>query len=81
MREVREELGRAVVIVGSIGSAVQYFFASDDKCWYGMDAVFFWAALQEPPIGAGEYEITWLRLDQGPTSFFHACHTWAALRA
>lgn len=81
MREVREELGRAVVILGSIGSAVQHFFASDDKCWYSMDAVFFGAALQESPIGAGENEITWLRLDQAEASFFHACHTWAALRA
>lgn len=45
-----------------------------------MDAVFFEAALREPPIGAGESKITWLRLDQAQTSFFHACHTWAALR-
>lgn len=80
-REVREELGRAVAILGSIGSAVQHFFASDDKCWYSMDAVFFRAELPEPPIGVGEHEIAWLRLDQAQTSFFHACHTWAALRA
>jgi hypothetical protein len=80
MREVREELGRGVVVLGSIGSAVQHFFASDDKCWYSMDAVFYEASLQEPPIGAGENEITWLRLDQAETSFFHACHAWAVLR-
>lgn len=81
MREVLEELGRAVVILGSIGSAVQHFFASDEKCWYSVDAVFFWAALEEPPIGAGENEIVWLGLDRAQISFFHACHAWAALRA
>ena len=79
-REVREELGRAIDILGNIGSAAQHFFASDDECWYTMDAVFFAATLRGPSIGPAEYEIVWLRFSESRPAFFHACHTWAALR-
>ena len=80
IREVREEVGRGTVVLGRIGSAIQRFFASDDNCWYDMEAVFVRAALQESPIVAGETDVVWLSPDQARTSLFHACHTWAALR-
>jgi 8-oxo-dGTP pyrophosphatase MutT (NUDIX family) len=77
VREVREELGHALRLVGKIGEAVQYFFAVADGRYYAMWAVFFQAELAEVPLGPGEYEVCWLDASHPAPLFFHACHDWA----
>jgi 8-oxo-dGTP diphosphatase len=77
VREVREELGHALRLVGKIGEAVQYFFAVADGRYYAMRAVFFQAELVEVPLGPGEYEVCWLDASHSAPLFFHACHDWA----
>jgi len=77
VREVREELGHALRLVGKIGEAVQYFFAVADGRYYAMRAVFFQAELAEVPLGPGEYEVCWLDASHPTPLFFHACHDWA----
>jgi 8-oxo-dGTP pyrophosphatase MutT (NUDIX family) len=81
LREVREELGRGARLVGTIGEAIQYFYAEDDACWYRMTAVFFQAELVGEPLDAAEHELCWLDARRHGDRFFHACHAWAALRA
>jgi 8-oxo-dGTP diphosphatase len=80
-REVREELGHDVRLVGKIGEAVQYFYANDDQCWYEMKAVFFRAGIVGEALGAAEYELHWLDAGSTKESFYHACHAWAVSRA
>lgn len=77
VREVREELGRALRLINKIGEAVQYFCAVSDGKYYAMRAVFFRAALAEVPLGPGEYEVCWLDTSHPVPVFFHACHDWA----
>jgi 8-oxo-dGTP pyrophosphatase MutT (NUDIX family) len=80
-REVREELGHRVRLVGKIGEAIQYFYASDDECWYEMKAVFFRAEIEGERLGTAEHELYWLDAGNSSESFFHACHAWAVSRA
>ena len=77
MREVREECGRALRLVGTVGEAVQYFFAATDGRYYVMRAVFFRAELAEEALGPAEYEMCWLDVSGPEPLFFHACHDWA----
>jgi 8-oxo-dGTP diphosphatase len=77
VREVREELGCALRVVGKIGEAVQYFFAAADDRYYAMPAVFFRAELGEATLGPAESRICWLDLEGPKPLFFHACHDWA----
>lgn len=77
VREVREELGHALRLVGKIGEAIQYFFAAVEGKYYAMRAVFFQAELAEVSHGPGEYEVCWLDAGHPAPLFFHACHDWA----
>lgn len=81
VREVREELGRSIKVIGRLGEAVQFFYASDDTCWYEMVATFFRAEFADGPAGTGENELCWVDLREHPDLFFHACHGWAVARA
>ena len=78
IREVRAELGRVITLTGRIGDAIQYFYASDDGCWYEMAATFFRAAFDGSPVSEGEDELHWVDGREQPEPFFHACHVWAA---
>jgi 8-oxo-dGTP pyrophosphatase MutT (NUDIX family) len=77
VREVREEFGRALRLVGKIGEAVQYFFAAAEGRYYAMRAVFFRAELAEGAFGPAECEMIWLDVNHPEPLFFHACHDWA----
>jgi 8-oxo-dGTP diphosphatase len=77
VREVREELGRAVYTLGRLGQAIQFFYAATDERWYEMNAIFISATLENERAGSGEYELHWLYAHQH-AEFFHACHAWAA---
>ncbi len=80
-REVREELGRGVRLLGRIAEAVQFFFAADAGRHYEMRAVFFRAELEDGPPGPAEYEVCWLDTSGPGPLFFHACHDWAVREA
>jgi 8-oxo-dGTP pyrophosphatase MutT (NUDIX family) len=80
VREVREELGRALRLINKIGEAIQYFYAVADSKYYAMRAVFFRAELAEVPLCPAEYEVDWLDTSHPTPLFFHACHDWAILQ-
>jgi len=74
-------LGRLIKVIGRIGEAVQFFYASDDKCWYEMNATFVRAEFERGPVSTGEDELCWVDFRKQPEVFFHACHVWAASQA
>jgi 8-oxo-dGTP diphosphatase len=64
IREVLEELGRGLRLTGTIGTAIQYFYAGADDCHYLMLALFFtgeFTSRQQPGV-ACEHELEWLPL-------------------
>jgi 8-oxo-dGTP pyrophosphatase MutT (NUDIX family) len=81
VREVHEELGRSVRLLGKPAEAIQYLWAGDDDCWYEMRASFIRATFDGEPDGTGEYDLHWLDARQQADLFFHACHAWAASQA
>ena len=80
-REVHEELGRGIRLRGTIGHAIQYFYAADEERWYEMTATFFRAEFDGELRGAGAHELSWIRTDGHEELFFHACHAWAVRQA
>src|SRR5438034_3821461 len=42
-----------------LGGTTQFFYASDNKCWYEMAATFSRAELDEGPVSTGEDELCW----------------------
>jgi 8-oxo-dGTP diphosphatase len=77
VREVREELGRAVYTFGKVGQAVQFFYAGTEERWYEMHVVFIRATFENEQADSGEYELHWLDPQHHAKLFFHACHAWA----
>jgi 8-oxo-dGTP pyrophosphatase MutT (NUDIX family) len=76
-REVREELGGTVRILGRIGEALEYFDVPSEGKSYAMRAVFFrveWTARTDTPA---EYPVTWLEVGGTGRWFHHASHDWA----
>jgi 8-oxo-dGTP diphosphatase len=71
-REVREELGRRVVLSHRIGQAMKYF-ESDGYC-QALYATFYAAELGELVSNSHEHQLEWVR----PDNLFHAHHAWAA---
>lgn len=81
IREVKEELGRQVQVHRDLGQVIQFFYASDRKCWYRMTAHFLSAELRGEPDGSGEFDLHWVNAAERREEFFHACHVWAAVEA
>ena len=76
-REIREELGRSVLVQSEIGTVRQYFFAGDEGCWYDMTAWFFTANFAGDASEPGEFELHWVDPAEKRVDFFHDCHVWA----
>ena len=74
-REVREELGREVRIIGKVDEAIQYFSA--DGKYYRLEATFFEAEIEGEAAGDAEYELLWASPTTAEEEFFHQCHWWA----
>jgi 8-oxo-dGTP diphosphatase len=74
-REVREELGRSVLLNRKLGEAIQYFQAGGR--FYKMFAVFFAADLTNDFQLKGECELLWLTVSELEKNLFHECHKWA----
>ena len=74
-REVREELGREVAILGQIGKAIQYFYADEQD--YRMQAHFFVAEFVDEVIGGGEEDLHWLEAGSIGEVLYHESHAWA----
>ena len=77
VREVGEELSCEISVDREIGTAVQYFYSSDDKVHYRMEATFFTGNFKTEPRG----QICWLSDDDLKDRLFHECHGWAVDRA
>ncbi len=74
-REVVEELGRSIRVVGRLGEAIEYFSTAEQH--FKMQAVFFAAEFAEEASGQRAHELHWLDLSQAEAAFFHQSHTWA----
>ena len=77
MREVEEECAQRLHIVGKIGEALQYFYASSDDKYFAMHAVFYAGAFLGQMPGQVELPCIWVFPDD-KAQFFHASHLWAA---
>jgi len=78
VREVQEELARAVRLLCRLGEATQYFYSADDDRHYKMLAVFFVGQFTDDVyIGAGEHQMDWLPVTRIEQACFHECHAWA----
>lgn len=78
VREVREELARAVGGLRFLGEAVQYFYASMDDRHYKMMATFFAGEFTEETFETGcEHALVWLPVAEVGRDCFHECHAWA----
>ncbi|HZO88150.1 MAG TPA: NUDIX domain-containing protein [Chthonomonadaceae bacterium] len=76
LREVREELGCGVRLMGQLGEAIQYFTAEGQH--YKMRAIFFTAEFTKEPTRQGKAELFWLPITEAEAACFHQCHAWAA---
>jgi 8-oxo-dGTP pyrophosphatase MutT (NUDIX family) len=74
-REVLEEVGRSIRLVGRLGEAIEYFSTAEQH--FEMQAVFFAAEFTDEPSGRGEHELHWLDPFQAEEAFFHQSHAWA----
>ena len=74
-REVREEFGREVAILGQVGKAIQYFYADEQD--YRMHAHFFVAEFVGEVMGGGEDALHWLEAGTIGEVLYHESHTWA----
>ena len=73
IREVHEELVCEITVDREIGTAVQYFYSSDDQVHYRMEATFFTGNFATEPGG----QISWLPDTDLADRLFHECHAWA----
>jgi 8-oxo-dGTP diphosphatase len=71
-REVREELGRRLILGERLGQAIQYF-VSGGYC-QALYATFYAAEVGDVISTTHEHELEWVVADQ----LFHAHHAWAA---
>jgi 8-oxo-dGTP pyrophosphatase MutT (NUDIX family) len=77
-REVREELGRNMRLIHTVGGAIQYFYSRDDDSHFKMLAVFFTGEFTDRvPNLVSEHSLHWLPIVQATASCFHECHAWA----
>lgn len=76
-REVREELAQSVRLTRSLGTAIQYFYSTDDDRHYRMVATFFAGEFAESLGGTCEHKLQWLNAEEAAQACFHACHAWA----
>ena len=81
VREVREEVGRAVRLRGPLGEAIQFFYAGDEARWYEMTATFLRAEFDGDLGEHAEHELRWIDANRQGNMFFHACHAWASALA
>jgi 8-oxo-dGTP diphosphatase len=77
VREVVEECAQRLHIVGKIGEALQYFYASSDDKYFAMHAVFYAGAFLGHMPGQVALPFVWVFPD-ATAHFFHASHVWAA---
>lgn len=80
-REVREECGRSVTILGTIGRAIQFVFARTEG-YFEKQCVFFEATFEGPREGPGEedHELIWLSPREAMHCLAHEAHAWAVRR-
>jgi 8-oxo-dGTP pyrophosphatase MutT (NUDIX family) len=81
VREIREELGRGIRLLGKIGEAKECFYARSEDCYYEMVAVFFAAGFSGKPDGRPEFDLCWLSAEEREEAFFHQSHVWAVRQA
>ena len=75
LRESLEECGRSLEIIGTIGQAIQY--CHGDRGPFRAQHRFFEARFQGPSSEAGEYQSSWVHIDEACRWFRYESHVWA----
>jgi 8-oxo-dGTP diphosphatase len=75
-REVAEECARALEVISSLDSAVQFFQTAAGEA-YELHASFFMGRFGNLLAGPAQHELRWLPALPEPPAFFHECHRWA----
>jgi 8-oxo-dGTP pyrophosphatase MutT (NUDIX family) len=80
-REVREECGRDVRILGDLGLATEYVRA-DREGYFAKHCTFFHAAFGRPvtPDARGEHPLLWLPRAEAIERLSHGSQSWAVAR-
>ncbi|MGD9941680.1 MAG: NUDIX domain-containing protein [Burkholderiaceae bacterium] len=80
-REVREEIGMAIVGAKPLGRAYQYFYAASDDLHFKMEAMFYAANLSHRISSSCEHKLEWLPITKAASLLFHTSHVWAVHQA
>lgn len=79
MREVREECGFAVSILGRVGEAVEYVYTPGNELGIRKECTFFAASFGEICVSATEADHTliWLEVQEAEKKLAHGSQKWA----
>jgi len=75
LRESLEECGRSLEIIGTIGQAIQY--CHGDRGPFRAQHRFFEARFQGPSSEGGEFQSSWVHIDEACRWFRYESHVWA----
>jgi 8-oxo-dGTP diphosphatase len=82
VREVREECGRNIRILGKIGEANEHVFV-EGKGYFAIHGVFFRASFGDSSAQPAEadHELVWLSADEAKNRLTREGHVWAVAQA
>jgi 8-oxo-dGTP diphosphatase len=82
VREVREECGRNIKILGKIGEANEHVFAEGEG-YFAVHGVFFRVKFGDRSDQAAEadHELVWFSADQAKNRLVRESHVWAVAQA
>ena len=75
LRESLEECGRPLEVIAAVGRAIQY--CHGEKGPFRAQHRFFEAQFQGPATQQGEYQSSWVHIDEAYRWFRYESHVWA----
>jgi 8-oxo-dGTP pyrophosphatase MutT (NUDIX family) len=75
LRESLEECGRPLEIVRKMGQAIQYCYGEEGP--FRARHRFFEARFRGPASQPGEYQLSWVHIDEACRWFRYESHVWA----
>lgn len=84
IREMYEEAGMTIRIVGKLGNAAEYIYAPSQNAYYNKIGTFYLAEIaygHGPENADGHDNAVWVTIDTFETMAAHESHVWAVRRA